>query len=82
MNKDERARRHAAALLNVSRALDAIQRAQNNLDEASQALSSICHGAAKCRKAGKVRDQVHALWYAIDGMRHDAKIYLDRDPGP
>ena len=42
-------------------------------------LSPLEYGSATHQKASKLYDQVHALWYKIDGLYHNPKVRLDRD---
>lgn len=50
----------------LQRALDRVQRAQNELDLACADISTILGGVKIWRKSGKVSDQVKAFWYELD----------------
>lgn len=54
-----------AAKERVRRALAHIQNAQAELGRAHSELSTLRGGFAEYRKAGKLYDAVHALWYRV-----------------
>lgn len=62
----------------VQAALNAIQRAQNELLTACQALSPLCAASKDYAACQKLYDAVHAFWYRIDGIRHRKGLRLDR----
>lgn len=62
----------------IAQALAHVQRAQDALGRACSMLSALEWGDPTYKKAGKLYDQVHALWYVVDGLRHNAKVRLDR----
>ena len=74
----------AEAQRRVYSALDRIQRAQEELGRANADLSNLLGGGAPklSDNAGKVYDQVHALWYAVAELRGDERVDLDDIAGP
>ena len=65
------------AKLKVQKALNLIQNAQALLGEASAELSGIIGAASKWQQVGKEYDRVHALWYKVEGLIHNDRLFLD-----
>jgi hypothetical protein len=67
----------AEAQLRVRRALDHIQRAQEEIGRASAELSSLIGGIPVWKAAGKLYDQVHRFWYRVEAFRQAGRFTLD-----
>jgi hypothetical protein len=75
------AERYLASEARVARALEHVQRAQDEMDRALQQLSSI-RGAAPIGERGrKVREAIRSFWYRLDGANR-RRWELDREPEP
>jgi hypothetical protein len=73
------AERHASAELRVARALEHVQRAQDEMDMALAQLSSIRGAAPMGERGRKAREAIRSFWYRLDGANR-RKWELDREP--
>lgn len=69
----------ADAVAKVARALACIQRAQNELDSASMALSPLVGGRQVHKQVTTLRERVHDLWYKVEGFRGGGRYTLDEN---
>lgn len=67
----------AEAVAKVARALACIQRAQNELDGALEALSPLVGGYQMYKQVRTLRERVHTLWYKVEGFRGGGRYTLD-----
>ncbi len=67
----------AEAQRRVNCAMQAIERAQIELGNATQILSALQHGAPCWRATSKMYDRVHALWYRVQRLKHNSRVALD-----
>lgn len=67
----------AEAIAKVARALACIQRAQNELDGACEALSPLFGGRQMHKQVAALRERVHLLWYKVEGFRGGGRYTLD-----
>lgn len=67
----------AEAIAKVARALACIQRAQNELDGAAEALSPLVGGVQMHKQVWALRERVHTLWYKVEGFRGGGCYTLD-----
>jgi uncharacterized Zn finger protein (UPF0148 family) len=63
----------------IRAALDHIQRAQDELDRATNALSPITYIGPEWKAVGAARDRVHATWYRVRKTLDRPKATLDGD---
>ncbi len=68
----------AATQARVTMALAAIQRAQDELGRACEALSPLCAASSDYAACRALYDKVHKFWYRIDGIRNRNGLRLDR----
>lgn len=61
----------------VSQALKLIEQAQNDLNSACAALSTLVGGVPVWRATSKMSDKVRDLWYRVDRFRNGRRYYLD-----
>lgn len=71
--------RHAAAELRVARALEHVQRAQDEMDLALAQLSSIRGALPMGERGRKVREAIRSFWYRLDGANR-RRWELDHEP--
>jgi hypothetical protein len=76
MLTDEQIRQHTKA--RVAAARTAVHEAQDALGRACRMLSPLEYGSPTHKRASKLYDQVHALWYKVDGLYENPKVRLDR----
>lgn len=67
----------AEAVAKVARALACIQRAQDQLDGALEALSPLIGGRQVYKQVAALRERVHTLWYKVEGFRGGGRYTLD-----
>lgn len=67
----------ATAIASVRKALDHLQRAQDELGAACAELSRLNGGVPVWKAASKLYDAVHALWYRVDSFRAGGRFELD-----
>lgn len=67
----------AESIAKVARALACIQRAQNELDNALEALSPLVGGRQMHKQVATLRERVHTLWYKVEGFRGGGRYTLD-----
>lgn len=61
----------------IQKALGHIHAAQDQLGHATGELSALVGGVRDWKRASKLYDDVHALWYRVDGLQHDKRVRLD-----
>lgn len=74
----------AAAVLRVEEAMEAVERAQRELNRATQLLSAVRGGMQAYEAVGKETDRVHALWRRLRNLSKRPRLSLDSEdvPGP
>ena len=72
--------RSTVASARLQYALDSLQDAQTLVGRAAEALCSIQGGQRVWTKLGRLYDQVHRMWYVVDGFRLAKPRLLDREP--
>jgi hypothetical protein len=75
------AERYLGSEARVARALEHVQRAQDEKDRALQQLSSIVGAAPMGDRGRKVREAIRSFWYRLDGANR-RKWQLDHEPEP
>lgn len=69
----------AEGLMRLRRALELIERAQNDLSSACAELSTLEGGIPVWNACNKLTDRVHAFWYRVERFRNGGKFRLDSD---
>jgi hypothetical protein len=71
--------RREAAAVRVLKALEHIQRAQDEFDRACMQLSCIQGAAATYDRVRRQREKIRQLWYVVDG-KNASQWKLDHEP--
>lgn len=77
MSKLTQQQLQAEAELRVRRALQCIQRAQNELGTACAELAALRGGVPVWKAASALYDRVHAYWYRVEAFRMARRYSLD-----